>query len=241
MPQRLTPPFQPHSIRDLQPKMRLEGVVKETRLHGAVVNIGLECDGIIHISQLSTEQVNRVTDVVHPGDKVTVWIASVNAEKGSIGLTMIEPPRVDWHELSEGDIYTGTVTRIERYGAFIDIGADRPGLLHIREMSTDYIRHPSEMLKVGDEVEVRILRLERQRRQIDLTMLNIKPELPEYETEDKAVKTTMEIALQRAQFQQRDSSRRHEKRQSFDASEQEEILARTLEQHSKRRHGTDDR
>ena len=91
----------PHSITDLQPKMCLQGTVKETQLYGAVVDVGLEYNGLVHISQLSPERINRVTDVVQPGDNVTVWVTKVESEKGRIGLTMVEPPRVDWHELAE--------------------------------------------------------------------------------------------------------------------------------------------
>jgi small subunit ribosomal protein S1 len=224
------------SIADLQPKMRLQGVVKDTQLYGAVVDIGLEYDGVVHISQLAPRRVNRVADVVQPGDAVTVWVTKVNSEKGRIGLTMVEPPQVDWSELEEGQIYTGTVTRLERYGAFVDVGAERAGLLHVREMSTGYVRDPSELVKVGDEVEVRILNLDRRRRRIDLTMMGIADEI-EDEPEEEPSMTAMEIALHRAQVERRGHGRRHGKRRSPDLSERaerEDILARTLKQHSKR-------
>jgi small subunit ribosomal protein S1 len=224
----------PLSIADLQPKMRIQGIVKETQLYGAVVDIGLEYDGVVHISQLSAERVNRVVDAVQPGDEVTVWVIKADPEKGRIGLTMIEPPEVDWHELAEGQIHTGIVTRIEAYGAFVDIGAERPGLLHVREMSTGYIRHPSEVVRQGEEVEVRVLKLDRRRRRIDLSMLGIEYEEEEEETEEEEpTQTSMEIALQRAQSQQQRHGRQRSKRQQLDLSEREDILARTLKTHSK--------
>lgn len=229
----LTQSPQPRSITDLRPKMRLQGVVKETQLYGAVVDIDLEQDGLVHISQLSPTRVNRVTDVVQPGDSVTVWVTKVDPAQGRIGLTMIEPLRVDWHELAEGQVHTGTVTRIESYGAFIDIGAERPGLLHVREMSVGYVRHPSELLRVGEEVEVRILKLDRRKRRIDLTMMGIEAE-SEDEPEEEPTRTAMEIALEHARARQQEPERRHEKRQPPDLSEREDILTRTLEQHSKR-------
>ena len=111
---------QPGAVTDLQPKMRLSGVIKETQLYGAVVDIGLEYNGVVHISQLAPRRVNRVADVVQPGDEVTVWVTKVNSEKGRIGLTMVQPAQVDWNELEEGQTHTGTVTRMERYGAFVD-------------------------------------------------------------------------------------------------------------------------
>jgi len=224
---------QPRSITDLQPKMRLQGVIKEAQLYGAVVDVGMEYDGVVHISELAPRRVNRVTDVVQPGDNVTVWVTNVNAEKGRIGLTMNEPPRVDWHELAEEQIHTGTVARIESYGAFIDIGAERPGLLHVREMSDSYVRDPSELVRIGEQIDVRILKLDRRRRRIDLTLKGIVDEVEE-ELEEEPAKTTMEIALEHAQSRQPGHERRHEKRRPYDLSEREKILARTLEKHSKR-------
>ena len=226
---------QPHSIADLQPKMRLQGIIKQTQLYGAVLDIGLEYDGVVHISQLSPERVNRVTDVVKPGDNVTAWVTKVNPEKGYIGLTMVEPPRVDWHDLAEGQIRTGTVIRLESYGAFVDVGAKRPGLLHVREMASGYVRHPSELVKINEEVQVRILKLDRRKRRIDLTMMGIEIEAEDDAEEEEPTQTSMEIALQRARTQQqRQPERRHDKRQPVNLSEREDILARTLEQHSKR-------
>ena len=222
----------PGAVTDLQPKMRLSGVVKETQLYGAVVDIGLEYDGVVHISQLAPRRVNRVTDVVQPGDEVTVWVTKVNSEKGRIGLTMVQPPQVDWNELEEGQIHTGTVTRMERYGAFVDIGAERPGLLHVREMSDGYVRSPSDLVQMGDQIEVRILKLDRRRHRIDLTTMGIADEI-EDEPEAEPMMTSMEIALQRARAEQRAQSRRHGRRRSRDLSEQEDILSRTLKQHAK--------
>lgn len=228
---------QPRSIADLQPKMRLQGIVKETQLYGAVVDLGLEHDGVVHISQLSPERVSRVSDVVQPGDSVIVWVTKVDAQKGRIGLTMIEPPRVDWKELAEDQTYTGIVTRLESYGAFVDIGAERPGLLHVREMSDDYVRHPSQLVQIGQEIEVRILKVDRRKKRIDLTMKSIEgePELEPEEEEEEPAKTAIEIALEQAKSsREQEPSRQHKKRSPLDLSEREDILARTLKQHSQR-------
>jgi len=224
------------SITDLQPKMRLQGVVKEVQLYGALVDIGLKYNGLVHISQLAPRRVNRVNDVVQPGDNVTVWITKVDPEKGRIGLTMVEPPKLDWQELAEGQIYTGTVTRIEPYGAFIEIGAERPGLLHVREMATGYVRNPSEVVKIGEQVDVRVLQLDRRKRRIDLTMIGVVDEIEDDDEAEEEPATTMEIALQRAQgdvqTQEQTQRRRRGKRGHLDLSERENILASTLKKHS---------
>ncbi len=231
---------QPQSIADLRPKMQLQGTVKETQMYGAVVDIGLERNGLVHISQLAPQRVNRVTDVVHPGDSVSVWVTKVDPEHGHIALTMVKPPDVDWRELTEGQIHTGKVTRMEPYGVFVDIGAERPGLLHVREMSEGYVRHPSELVKIGDEVQVRILKLDRRKHRIDLTMNGIDEEqamqdAADEEEEIEPARTAMEIALENAQSRpsQRRAQKQRHKRQSLPGmSEREQILARTLEKHA---------
>lgn len=226
---------QPHSINDLQPKMRLQGIIKETQLYGAVVDIGLECAGMVHISEIAPEHIVRVADVLQPGDSVTVWVTKVDPERGHIGLTMIEPPEVDWRDLAEGQTYTGTVTRLESYGAFVDIGAERPGLMHVRDMSAGYIRHPSELVRIGDKIEVRILKLDRRKRRIDLAVADVSAEEAEIadDPEEEPVKTAMEIALQRAQSPDQENEHRQEKSE-LDLAEREDILARTLKQHARR-------
>jgi small subunit ribosomal protein S1 len=221
-------PKKPHTISDLDPKMQLQGIVKEVQLYGALVDIGLERDGMVHISQLAPTRVNRVSDVVQPGDEVTVWVTQVDVEKQRVGLTMVEPAEVDWDELAEGQTRTGVVTRLEAYGAFVDIGAQRPGLLHVREMAAGYVRHPSELVSVGDELEVRVLKIDRRKRRIDLSLMGAEEEVPDDEPEGPQL-TAMEIALQRAQGrQQKTQSRRSRRSSAPDLSEREAILERTL-------------
>ena len=221
-------PKKPHTIADLDPKMQLQGIVKEVQLYGALVDIGLERAGMVHISQLAPTRVNRVSDVVQPGDEVTVWVTQVDVEKRRIGLTMVEPAEVDWDELAEGQTRTGVVTRLEAYGAFVDIGAQRPGLLHVREMADGYVRHPSELVSVGDELDVRILKIDRHKRRIDLSLMGTDEEVADEEPEEPQM-TAMEIALQRAQGrQQKSQSRRSRRGSAPDLSEREAILERTL-------------
>jgi small subunit ribosomal protein S1 len=220
-------PKKPHSIADLDLKMQLQGIVKEVQLYGALVDIGLERDGMVHISQLAPTRVNRVSDVVQPGDEVTVWVTQVDEENRRVALTMVEPAEVDWDELAEGQTRAGVVTRLEAYGAFVDIGAQRPGLLHVREMATGYVRHPSELVNVGDELEVRILKIDRRKRRIDLSLMGTEEEEIVEEPEEPQM-TAMEIALQRAQGQKKTQSRRPRKSSAPDLSEREAILERTL-------------
>jgi len=146
--------LQPENIQELKRKMKFTGTVLKTTLAGAVVDIGMPVPGVIHISQLQEQATNRVEDVVQPGQTVDVWIKRVDPKKNRIELTMIEPLGLEWREIEDNMVIKGKVTRLEKFGAFIDIGAERPGLVHISEMTHDYIKTPSDVLKEGDEIEV---------------------------------------------------------------------------------------
>jgi len=157
----------------------------------------------------------------------------VDPQAHRIGLTMVAPPDVSWDELADGQILTGKVVRMEKYGAFVDIGAERPGLLHVREMGKGYIRHPSDIVKDGEEIEVRIVKVDPQKRQIDLTMnLNMSiRELREEEEEEEPFLSPMEIAFRDAQkgTQRRKRPNDHRKIKR-NQRELEDIFQRTLNQ-----------
>ena len=163
-------PSVPTSFADLKPKMQLSGIVKRLELYGAFIDLGQGLTGLIHVSKLGGEQVNRVSDVLKEGDEVMVWVEKVDPERQQIMLTMVPPLAVDWTELQTDRPYAGKVTRLENFGAFVNIGAEREGLVHISELSHDYIKHPSEVVKVGDEVEVKVLGFNKRKRRIDLSM-----------------------------------------------------------------------
>ncbi len=162
------PPVQ--VMNEIKRKQHFSGKVVKTTLAGALIDIGLETPGVVHISQLQTDPVNRVEDIVQPGQTVDVWVQRVVPKKNRIELTMIKPLELEWREIEADMVIKGKVTRLEKFGAFVDIGAERPGLVHISEMTHDYIKDPSEVVKVGDEIEVKVLSVNRQKRQIKLSM-----------------------------------------------------------------------
>ncbi|MBI5953862.1 MAG: S1 RNA-binding domain-containing protein [Chloroflexi bacterium] len=158
----------------LEPKTKLSGKILKTTLAGALVDIGQSLPGVIHISQLQQEAVNKVEDVVKEGQVVDVWVRRV--KKDRIELTMIEPLGYEWKEIVPDLVVKGKVVRLESYGAFVDFGAERPGLIHVSELTRGYVKTASEVVKEGDEIEAKILDVDRRKRQIRLSMKALQPE-----------------------------------------------------------------
>jgi transcriptional accessory protein Tex/SPT6 len=230
MSEQTTP--QPSSIGDLEPKMRLQGTVTGTQLYGAFVDIGLDRDGLVHISKIDKRKIRKVSDEVNVGDEVAVWVDDVDPDMGRISLTMVEPPDVEWREIQPGQVYEGEVVRLERYGAFIDIGAERPGLLHVRQMG-QYVRNPQEVVSLGDRVEVRVTSVDLRKHQIDFTMETSGGDYQEDDEQVDAALSPMEIAFLQAQAQseeRREKVNRKRRKNRYDDDDQdiEDIFRRTL-------------
>jgi ribosomal protein S1 len=241
-------------VSALEPKTKLTGKVVKSTLAGVLVDIGQDLPGVIHISQLQKEQVNKPEDVVEIGQTVEVWVRRV--KKDRVELTMIEPLPMEWNEIKPEIVVKGKVVRLESYGAFVDFGAERPGLVHVSEMSRSYIKNPKELVKEGDEVEAMVLDVNRRKKQIRLSMKALEPEMEEFksskkesrkgrgkrgskkETMDADVReesqepelTGMQIAWQEAldRANARDKGQKS-KRVKAGSDEQEDILNRTLE------------
>ena len=178
------------SEADLQRKMHFTGKVLKTSKAGAIVDIGIGRPALLHISQIvskSDELIKRVEDRLQVGQTIDVWIKNIRNDR--IELTMREPFKYDWRELSQGMVVKGKVVEIQSFGAFVDIGAERPGLMHISELSRSFVKNTSDVVKVGDEVEVKIIDFDRRKKQIKLSMKALQPEsLPEAKNENEADK-----------------------------------------------------
>lgn len=227
----------PTSFEELVPKMELRGTVKRIELFGAFVDIGIGQDGLLHISQLGKPNVRNVGDIVKEGEEITVFVIKVEPDTRRVALSLVKPAAVTWDDLKEGITVKGTVVRVENFGAFVDIGAERPGMVHVSELTTDYVNSPSDVVKVGQEVEAKIIKLNRKKRQIDLSIKALAEPLYDVnvEEEQEAVPTAMELALRRAMQGMDDDSgvQRGGKRDRRDRQvrEQDDIIARTLKHH----------
>jgi small subunit ribosomal protein S1 len=150
----------------------------ENQPGGALIDIGVEQPAVIHISQMvpetEAEPIKRVEDVLQNGQEIEVWVRKVRGDH--IELTMIKPLDLEWREIKKGMTVKGTVTRLEKFGAFVEIGAERPGLVHISEMAHGYVRQPTDVVKEGDEIEAEVLDVNRRKKQIKLSMKALQPE-----------------------------------------------------------------
>lgn len=226
-------------LAQMKQKMALKGKVTRIELSGAVVDVGAEREGLLHISAMGKNAVNQVQDVLQVGQEINVWVRKVDARKGELQLTMIQPLAFEWGDLKPGMTIHGTVTRLEKFGVFVDFGAERPGLIHISELANEYVRDTASVLKVGQEVDAVILEINREKRQVHLSRKALEAkEQAEAEKEvreaEPAVKTitAMEAAFLKAQSGETEgaSSVQERKRSSAEQRrhQQEEILNRTL-------------
>ena len=235
----------------VEPKTKLTGKILKTTLAGALVDVGQPVPGVLHISQLQKDPVNKVEDIVKEGQTVEVWVKRVRKDR--IELTMIQPLMYDWKDLQPEMVVKGKVVRTEPYGVFVEIGAERPGMIHISELARGYVKNASDVVKDGDEVEAMVLKVDRKKRQIRLSMKAIQPEIVEEvkpERENKRGRknkktekeeetqieenlepelTAMQIAWQSAQDRAKSRKGQKSKRIKSSTIEQEDILSRTLE------------
>lgn len=224
-----------HSWNDLEPGLQTEGKVMRLERYGAFVDIGAEADGLVHISEMGQGRVGKPSDVVQEGDTITVWVKDVDRKSRRISLTMLEPPDVDMRALKPDTLLTGKVVRIESFGAFVDVGAGRDGMIHVTEMGRGYVGSPSEILSVGDEVQVRVLEVDARRGRISLSMKDLPTEHFEQEDDEEEIPSAMELALRMAMeddgmdfpVHRRSPDRRKKPRRKRDRI-QDDIIRRTL-------------
>jgi len=238
MSEETTENAQVKTLDDLKPGMALKGTVKRLELYGAFVDVGVNQDALLHISQLGKTNVRNVEDVVKAGDEITVYVLKVDKAAGRLAISLVEPPATNWDDLQEGATLTGKVVRIENFGVFVDIGAERPGMVHVSELAEGFVKTPSDIVSVGDEVKVRVLKVNRKKRQIDLTM---KEQVEAYDSSsfedepEEDLPTAMALAFRRAMEGQDDETeeqRRERKNKKSRGREQDDIIARTLRHHT---------
>ena len=146
-----------------------KGTVKSLTSFGAFIDLG-GVDGLIHISELAPTRISHPSEVIKVGDEIEVYIKELDREKNRISLVkeLKEQKAAEfWATAEEGKQYVGTVKSLTSFGAFVDLGGV-DGLVHISELSWQRVSHPSEVVKVGDQIEVYIKELNKETGKVSL-------------------------------------------------------------------------
>lgn len=151
----------------------VEGTIQRLATFGAFVDLG-GIDGLVHISQVAHEHVENITDVLKEGQKVTVKVLAVDPDEGRVSLSIKDTLAGPWENIHDkapkGSILTGTVRRLVTFGAFVEILPGIEGLVHISQIAHKHINSPHEVLKEGQEVEVKVLEVNENEKRIALSI-----------------------------------------------------------------------
>ncbi|MGG1876919.1 MULTISPECIES: 30S ribosomal protein S1 [Paenibacillus] len=160
-------------MSELQDGQVLDGTVQRLTQFGAFVDVG-GVDGLVHVSEIAWNHVEKPSDVLSEGDKVTVKVLKVDPEKGKISLSIKAAQPGPWETAGEqfntGDVVTGVVKRLVTFGAFVELAPGVEGLVHISQISHKHIGTPQEVLKEGQEVQVKILDINTSEQRISLSI-----------------------------------------------------------------------
>ncbi len=153
-----------------------KGVVRSVKDFGAFVDIG-GVDGLIHIGDLAWSRVSDASSVVKPGDEVEVKVLKIDRVTQKVGLGLKQLLPSPWDRVEEkykrGSIVDGKVTRVMDFGAFVELEPGVEGLIHISELSPTRVRRINDLVKVGQDVEVRVLKIEYDAKKMALSMLPV--------------------------------------------------------------------
>ena len=180
------------------PGAQIEGVVRNLTNYGAFIEIEEGIDGLLHVSDMSwVRKVGHPSDVLNKGDKVKCVILNVDQERKRVALGLKQMANDPWEgdipgRYHPGDVKTGKVTKLTNFGVFVELEPGLEGLLHISELADGnqggvLVESPEDVVKVGDEIEVKILRVDAADRKIGLSRKRVRGEdEPEEPPEDAA-------------------------------------------------------
>jgi len=166
-------------LSEIEPQQIRKGVVKNIAEFGAFVDLG-GIDGLLHITDMSWGRVADPKEVVHIDQQLEVYILSVDKDKEKIALSLKHKSASPWEDVEKkypiNSRHTGEVVNVMSYGAFVKLEAGIEGLVHISEMSwTKRINHPSELVSIGDQIEVQVLNINKDKQEISLGIKQVQP------------------------------------------------------------------
>ena len=160
-------------LTNLKPGERRKGVVSSVVNFGAFVDLG-GMDGLVHVSELSWKHVDHPSSVVTVGDEVDVEVLDVDLDRERISLSLKATQQDPWLEFANGhkvdELVYGRVTKLVPFGSFVQVGEGIEGLVHISEMAEHHVETPDQVVTVGEELWVKIIDLDLDRRRISLSI-----------------------------------------------------------------------
>ncbi|WP_302757055.1 30S ribosomal protein S1 [Ligilactobacillus salivarius] len=175
----------------------VEGKVARLTNFGAFVDLG-GVDGLVHVSEISYERVNKPADALKVGQEVKVKVLSVDAEKGRISLSIKQTLPEPWEQVpeqvAEGDVLEGTVKRLTSFGAFVEVLPGVEGLVHISQISHKHIATPNEVLTSGEKVQVKVLSVDAADHRLALSIKALQ-EKPAVEKKEAAPKKEEKVEI----------------------------------------------
>jgi len=163
-------------IEELEEGKVYTGRVTSLADFGAFVNIN-GADGLVHLSELSWDRIQHPNEILEVGQEVQVKVINIDHEKKRIGLSLRALSDDPWKErvekFSVGQLIEGVITRLTKFGAFARLEGDIEGLIHISEISENRIEHPKEVLKEGEVVALRVIRIDPEQHRIGLSLRKV--------------------------------------------------------------------
>ena len=160
----------------LQPGLVVEGQISNIVDFGAFVDLN-GIDGLIHISELSWSHVNHPSEILNIGDTVQVKVLDIDRDRQRISLGLKQTQEDPWQRVVDtynvGDELEGTVTKVVTFGAFVEILDGVEGLVHISELANHHVENPREVVQPGDDVRVKILEIDSERRRLSLSVKRV--------------------------------------------------------------------
>ncbi len=164
----------------LQPGLVVEGQISNIVDFGAFVDLD-GIDGLIHISELSWSHVNHPSELLNIGDTVQVKVLDIDRDRQRISLGLKQTQEDPWQRIIDtyniGDELEGTVTKVVTFGAFVEILDGVEGLVHISELAAHHVESPREIVHPGDEIRVKILEIDSERRRLSLSAKRVEDQI----------------------------------------------------------------
>ncbi|MCH6581298.1 MAG: S1 RNA-binding domain-containing protein [Nitrospinae bacterium] len=165
----------PGSEQKYPKNTRVNGLVTNIMPYGAFVKLAEGIEGLVHISEMSwTKRINHPSEMVQIGDKVEVVILDVNPQKQEISLGMKQIEVNPWSlvegKYPPGKEVSGTVRNLTNYGAFVELEEGVEGLIHVSQLSSEKVTHPEKVVKVGDEIKAKVIKVDTISKKIGLSI-----------------------------------------------------------------------